>query len=337
MPGMRQLGSAELERKSERTPGSPERRWRPVTALEFVGCDSCRMTLAEFEAYPEDGKKIEFYDSEAGLAWMVREPVGVGHEKPTRTLTRLVERIAMVRGSPIHCLGSADLRLVDAASGQVRAMQPDEMVFLHPGHPERARLEYLSVGKQEHPDVVLEVDHTTDVRRGKLRLYEEWRFPELWVEVPKSYSPSRPRGLTPGLSIYVLEKGRYRESGESRAFPGWTAEEIHRALNEWTPSAESLMVLDRVGRTLGAREGGGPDDDPLLGAHRAEGRVGGVAEERVRMIRSLLERRGIAAPSDFPVGLARDERDALDSRSRDDLLDAALNAASFSDFLARLS
>ena len=37
-------------------------------------------------------------------------------------------------------------------------------------------------GKLDLPSVVLEVDHTADIRRGKLRQYEAWRFPEVWVE-----------------------------------------------------------------------------------------------------------------------------------------------------------
>ena len=33
------------------------------------------------------------------------------------------------------------------------------------------------MGSDTLPDVVLEVDNTTDVRRGKLSLYESWGFP----------------------------------------------------------------------------------------------------------------------------------------------------------------
>ena len=42
----------------------------------------------------------------------------------------------------------------------------------------------MVVGEDDFPDVVLEVDHTTDVHRGKLALYEAWGFPEVWAEVP---------------------------------------------------------------------------------------------------------------------------------------------------------
>ena len=41
----------------------------------------------------------------------------------------------------------------------------------------------MVVGEDDFPDVVLEVDHTTDVHRGKLALYESWGFPEVWAEV----------------------------------------------------------------------------------------------------------------------------------------------------------
>ena len=74
--------------------------------------------------------------------------------------------------------------------------------------------------------------HTTDVRRGKLQLYEEWGFPEIRVEGPDRYSPSRPSGRLPGLTIHLLDEGRYHTDAESRAFPGWTAGEIHTAMNE---------------------------------------------------------------------------------------------------------
>ena len=73
----------------------------------------------------------------------------------------------------------------------------------NPGHERSSAI--AVVGRHNYPDVVLEVDHTTDVRRGKLKLYESWGFPELWVEVPEHRVASRPRGLVPGLTIHLLE------------------------------------------------------------------------------------------------------------------------------------
>ena len=70
-------------------------------------------------------------------------------------------------------------------------------------------------------------------------------------------------------------------SEESRAFPGWQAVEIHRALNEPILSEETSAVLSRVGEALGEWEGTGPEDDPLLRQQRAEGLAEGVG----RMVR----------------------------------------------------
>ena len=150
-----------------------------------------------------------------------------------------------------------------------------------PGYARRARLPgpaAMVVSENDFPDVVLEVDYSTDVRRGKLGLYESWGFPEVWVEVPDRRAPSRPRGRMAGLTIHVLEAGAYRVSGESRAFPGWTAQDIHAALNETTPSARTYAVVERVATELGAREGTGPEDDPLLRSQRRQGRAEGIRQ-----------------------------------------------------------
>ena len=187
-------------------------------------------------------------------------------------------------------------------------------MYLHPAHAKLPGAAMV-VGEDDFPDVVLEVDHTTDARRGKLPLYESWGFPEVWVDVPDAPSPSRPRGRRPGLVIHLLEDGRYRVAAESRAFPGWTAVEIHEALNEAEPSARTSAVLERVGGVLGAREGTGPDDDPLLRSQRrqgfergqAEGLIRGRAEglraggqqARAEMIRLILVSRGIEVSAEF--------------------------------------
>ena len=151
----------------------------------------------------------------------------------------------------------------------------------------------LTVGEHDFPDVVLEVDHTTDARRRKLGQYEAWGFPEVWVEVPEADTPSRPRSLRSRLTIHLLEDGEYRESAQSRAFPGWTAAEIHAALNEPALSAQTSAVLERVGAVLGEREGTGPDDDPFLGSQRrlshAEGRTDLSPDDRGAVEKLLSE------------------------------------------------
>ena len=51
----------------------------------------------------------------------------------------------------------------------------------------------MEIGWHDRADVVLEIDHTTDVRRGKLWRYEDWGFPEVRVDVPETkYAVRRP-------------------------------------------------------------------------------------------------------------------------------------------------
>ena len=300
--------------------------WQPA----FPGCTPVRLPRAEIDRFE---RRLEYWDAATETAW-VCEPVTTYHERPSRLLTRLADRIAGVRGSPIECYGSMDLLLRDERGEPRRIMQADESVYLH---PTRATLPgaAMVVGEDDFPDVVLEVDHTTDARRGKLALYESWGFPEVWVDVPEAPSRSRPRGRRPGLTIHLLEDGRYRVATASRAFPGWSADEIHVALNEPAPSARTSAVVERVGVALGAREGTGPDDDPLLRSQRRQGfergRTEGRAEGRAEMVRQILRSRGIEVSEGFPAGAA-----AFAAASEAVLIAAALACADEMDFLAAL-
>ena len=153
-------------------------------------------------------------------------------------------------------------------------MQADEVLYLH---PDRIRLQgpAIEVDADPLPDVVLEVDHTTDVRRRKLGIYKECGFPEIWVLVPWDSSVRRP-----GLTIHVRRGDGYREERASRAFPGWRAEEIFRALTETPMSVVAWRALERVALAMGAREGTKPDDDPLMRSQKEIARTEGHAEGR---------------------------------------------------------
>ena len=316
-----------------------ERRRTRVAELEFTGCDPVRVSETEILGPEWEGRKLEYWHAATETAWMVGEPASRWHERPARRLARLLERIVEARGSDVECLGSTDLRIREPDGALTDLMQADETVYLHPGGANLPLGSQLIVGEDAYPDVVLEVDNTTDVRRGKLVAYAEWGFPEVWVEVPDLASPGRPRGLHPGLVIHLLEGGRYVEAEESSAFPGWRAEEIHRALNEPTISEETAAVLWRVGRALGEREGTGPEDDSLLGDFGRRERALGIAEGHARglntgmagMAAAILRRRGIAVSEGFAA-----EFTARRGSSPEAVLEAASAAADEADFLARL-
>ena len=307
------------------------------------------MTYEQFQRY--DGR-LEVWDAEAETAWMVREPTSADHELPSQGLAGLTALVAAVRGSPIACYGSMDLLVQDTQGRRGgrglprRIMQADQTVYLKPSRAELSDAGTMVVGRHNYPDVVLEVDHTTDVRRGKLVLYEAWGFPELWVEVPQRRVASRPRRLAPGLTIHVLEGGAYRVSPESRAFPGWRAEAIHEAMNEAERSVRTSRLLEELGRRLGARDGTGPDDDSLMRSLRSQSRAEGLAEgERkgraeglaegradtlAKVARRMLRSRGVEVSEGFLAD------PAFAASSEDAVFEAASACTDEAQFLAAL-
>jgi Uma2 family endonuclease len=312
-------------------------------ALRFPGCQPISLTREQFADYDD---RIEYWNARTGTAWVVADKYGV-HEGTSRRLPHLAERIASVRGTPIVSYGSVTLLVRDADGRPRRAMEADETLYLNPTRA-ATPVKSLIIGENDFPDVVLEVDHTTDVRPpGKLILYEAWGFPELWVVVPPAATRRRPAGVT----IHRLVNGRYRSARTSGAFPGWTATEIHAALTEPVSSAATYRVLERVGRTLGEREGTGPDDDPLwrmLGERKlaegvaqgraegleqgqAEGVAQGRAHELAALVQSVLRARGRQVSDAF-----LERATTLVEMPRDTVTAAALAATDEADFWSRL-
>ncbi len=305
-----------------------ERRERH--ALEFPGCRPLRIPREEIA---DCDIRFEYWDADTEIA-MVCEPVSYYHERPAHRLGRLAGLIASARGAPIEAVGHTDLLVPNARGERQRIMQADQILFLRPAQA-IPRGDAIEVGTDALPDVVLEVDNTTDVRRGKLGLYESWGFPEVWVEVPDEPAPSRPASLRPGLTIHVMEHGGLRRTPVSHTFPGWTADEIHRALNEPELSEESAEILDRVGSALGAAEGTGPDDDPFLrrqlGKSHAAGHAEGRAEAQRANALKVLKARGIS------VSPSLSERLAEMAEGSERLLDAALECRDEEHFLRVVS
>ena len=300
-------------------------------AHEFPGCRPVHISRDEIADY--EGR-LEYWDADSETAWVVRAPVSIWHELPGQCLARLTERIAAARGAAIETLGNADLLLRNEAGERRRILQADQIVYLR-----QPTIRWLGaaieVGRDELPDVILEVDLTTDVRRGKLALYESWGFPELWVDVPDGRVPSSPRSRAAELTIHVLGPNGYEPASSSPAFCGWSATEIHRALNEDALSGDTVDVLRRVGRAMGATSRTGPDDDPFLSAERSESRLAGRAEaarEGAReAVRAILDVRNVRRSPGFARRL-----DAFADLPIALLTRAAVECRDESDFLQRL-
>lgn len=314
---------------AEPLPGAPQpprEPRRPLDQRDFPGCRALRLPVEELDGY--DGR-IEYWEARSSTAMVLAEPPTAYHEIPSRGLGGLIREIAMVRGSEILALGSTDLVQFDEDGVPEVLMQADETYFLHRPWP---RDRVIDVGAGPLPDVVLEVDHTTDVRRRRLEVYAGWGFPEVWVEVPSpAWMAPRTSGR-PRLTIYVLEGAGYVESAVSRAFPGWRAAEIHRALNEETRSKETVAAVRRVGRGLGRVAGAGPDDDSFLGAERAESRAEGRLQEARFLVRQALEARGVPVTGAIDTWLA-----GVDSATdRATLMAVVVRCRDADDFLRRV-
>ena len=338
--------------RTKKTDASPVGRWdeglespedRPPPDDEGVayGFPGCRPVHIAREDIADYEGRFEYWDAETEIAWTAREPTSIYHELPGRRLARLTERIAAARGAPIESYGSGDLMLRDVEGREAVIQQADDVLYLHPGKVRKLG-HAIEIGHDDLPDVVLEVDLTTDVRYRKMGLYEEWGFRELWVETPENRAPSRPN-RKPGVTIRVLGPHGYEETHESRAFPTWTADEIHAALNEDALSDSTVAVLRRVGRVLGEQGGTGTDDDPFMRVEREQSRREGIWEgmekgiergvekSRLEMLAEVLAARDIATSKRL-----EEHAGAIATVPGSVLMRAALACRDAADFLRRI-
>ena len=301
------------------TPGPP---------LAELGFDDAyrrfRMNATELR---DTDRRLEFWDGDTETAVEVREGGATTyHEGPSQRLAQLVERIAQMRGSPIACYGNMDLVFPAEPGHRARLMVPDQSLYLHPERAKPLGHSRMMVGRNHYPDVVMEVDYSTDVRRNKLRLYEAWGFPEVWVDVPQQSQRRKPHGV----AIYVREGSALAPVPASCAFPGWQAAEIEAALNEAQMSEGTVQILERIGRILGERDGTGPDDDPQIRSLRQQAQADEL-ERRAAFVRRLLTSRGVAVTPRFPL-----DQPAFADADVEAVADIALHCTSQADFAARL-
>lgn len=324
--------AATRRQPSERMPRSSPST-APCRSEDFPGCESFHLPAREIDLH--EGR-IEFWDGRTETAWRVRD-VSIQHDGPSRRLVEMATRVATLRGSRIACFGSSGLVRLDEKGRKRWLMQADEVLYLHP-----ARAKFfgttINVDEDPLPDVVLEVDHTTDVRRRKLGIYMECGFPEIWVLVPW-VSSRREQALT----IHLRGEDGYREAPESAAFPGWRAEGIQLALTEDPLSAKTWRALERVALAMGAREGTGPENDPLIrsvnrtaearGDARgyARGRAEGHVEGCLEAVATALRARGIG----FTRTLT-EYRELFARHPIELLVTAALECTDEADFRQRL-
>ena len=119
-------------------------------------------------------------------------------------------------------------------------------------------------------------------------------------------------------------------SPESVAFPGWRAEAIHEAMNESKRSVRTSGILERMGRVLGAREGTGPEDDPLSRSLMRQGERKGRADTLAKLARRMLLSRGVEVSDGFLAA------PVFATSSEDAVFEAATACTDEAGFLAAL-
>ena len=254
--------------------GQPAGQRTPVSELEFVGCEPVRVSAAEIDGPQWEGRRVEYWHAASETAWIVQNGGTVHDQGPGAWLAGLVCQIGMARGSEACCIGATDIRIRNGDGTEGDLMQADQAVYLDPARAEPSPHGHVIVGENPLPDVVLEVDHMTDVRPGKLLAYEDWRLPEVWVEVPDRGAPDRRGGLPRGLRIYLLEE---------RPVPGFGSEPGVSGLagGRDPPGAER-------GHDVGGDRGGALARGPHArrpGGHRPGGRPPVAAADRTQIRR----------------------------------------------------
>ena len=173
------------------------------------------------------------------------------------------------------------------------------------------------------------MDHTTDVRCGKLDLYAAWRFPEVWVEVPDVSDAVASGGADAGADRLPAGSatGRYRAAAASGALPGWTADAIRGRAQRADPVAgDRTRALEACRRHPGnASTARGPTTPrgSASNAPRAAGKSGRrccAPSSRSAGWRAWIQSWRTADATALPLGVALEAvqgcRDAADLRAR---------------------
>jgi Uma2 family endonuclease len=173
-------------------------------AMERVGG---RVSFADLERAPEDGRRYELYDGEVCV---VPAPIPL-HQVVQHALTELLVERCRRHG------GFAVSSPIDIVFSEHDVLQPDVVFF----GPARAHLIDLHTVIRHAPDLCVEIlsPSTAATDRGrKLQMFARYGVPECWIIDP----------LNESVEVYRLEASSYvlvqRASGddevESAVLPG---------------------------------------------------------------------------------------------------------------------
>ena len=132
------------------------------TAVEFPGCRPVHVRREELEDYG-DGR-FEYWNARTEIGMVAENPT-THHECRAMRLSNCVTLIAAKRGSPVDQIGAAAFVVRGPDGKKKRGMSADQVVYVHPANA-RLRGGGIEYRVDSLPDLVLEGDYSTDVRRG---------------------------------------------------------------------------------------------------------------------------------------------------------------------------
>jgi Uma2 family endonuclease len=147
-----------------------------------------RVSYADLERAPEDGRRYELYD---GGVFVVPAPLPK-HQVVQATLTQMLRAYAREHG------GFAVNSPIDIVFSEYDVLQPDVIYF----SPERSHLVDLNRVIRHAPDICVEVlsPSTADTDRGKkMQMFARYKVPEYWIVDPAAET----------IEIYELGSGGY--------------------------------------------------------------------------------------------------------------------------------
>jgi Uma2 family endonuclease len=151
-----------------------------------------RISYADLERTPEDGRRYELYDGEM---YVVPAPVPK-HQIVQQSLAEILHAYAAKHG------GFSVPSPIDIVFSQYDVLQPDIVYFT----PERAHLIDIERAIQDAPDLCIEVlsPSTRDTDRGrKMPVFARYGVREYWIADPD----------VRGIEIYTLKGAGYVLAG----------------------------------------------------------------------------------------------------------------------------
>ena len=169
-----------------------------------------RVSYADLERAPEDGRRYELYDGEV---FVVPSPL----PKHQVVALRIVEMVSeYVRQHGGFCVTSP----IDIVFSEYDVLQPDVIFF----SPARAHLVDINHVIRHAPDLCVEVlsPSTAPTDRGKkMQMFARYRVPEYWIVDPAAESVEVYALVVDGYELRLVASGNQEIS--SLLLPGFSS------------------------------------------------------------------------------------------------------------------